>query len=427
MVSTRRRTALAVLAFVTTVGCGGQTDDSGNDSGDDAASGGGPGSGGGSVGAGGQPGDGGSASGDGGTSGSTGGGTGGTIGSPPWSFTPTLQQFLDEFAVDAPFENDFPEAPTDYVPPVPTGEPGWRDSTGTLCSRLPDQRRGELWADADGVALLTAACRRDSDEPCGTGSELWYNDGSGWDWLFGLEIDTYGLAGVGGGDLLVQSQATGAIAMGRDGELHGGSPDDADLAWRLFGDGLGPAYALLIEPVSNAHLYEYDGTAWTDLTTFPDWVADSFEVVDGVAYTTYAGIVGRVPLGGEFELMDIPAGPHADITGLSADNLWVADAGDGDILHYDGDAWTQIGKHQSTLLALLAVEDEVYFISDSQFGRLTETDVSIIQTLQGATFEGLAGVSKDEIFISLIDGELAGTKCGGLQVFVYDGEEFHRF
>src|SRR5688572_24825811 len=233
---------------------------------DEAGTGGASSSGGASTASGGQVGAGGVASDT--------GGSGGSLVIPPEIITEpprSLEDYLDDYGRDAPIESDLPDIPEDYVPPLPVGEPGWRDSIEAFCSDVPPKWTAEMWADADGVAVLTASCPMILDGGCQSRTELWYNDGSGWEWLLGLDDAASHLSGVPGGDLLFDADR--AVAIGRDGEVHGGSPDEAGHVMSLFGDGAGPAYGTFHEQTTAleaGHFYRYGDGEWTELATYAD-------------------------------------------------------------------------------------------------------------------------------------------------------------
>ncbi len=159
----------------------------------------------------------------------------------------------------------------------------------------------------------------------------------------------------------------------------------------LFGDGSGDAYgiftrALIEDP--GAALYRFDGTDWTPLATSSDeFLAAGLTVVAGAAYLPGDTII-RAELGAEFEAMpDVPSGAYDGVGGLGPDRLWAAEYS-GEILHYDGRAWTTIGRFEDEFVEFLAVQDEVYFISTHQFGRVTATEVEIIQQMEVSAVQG---------------------------------------
>ena len=418
-------TVACALLLLGAAGCGRIADDAGT-GGASSSGGASAGSGGVSAASGGQVGAGGSLGGP---------GAGGGLVIPPEIITdlpPPVEDYLDAYRLDAPFESDLPDIPEDYVPPLPVGEPGWRDSTETFCSELLLKQTTGIWADAEGVAVLTASCQATLDSFCESGTELWYNDGSGWEWLLGLQdADTTSiLSGVAGGDLLFRGSR--AVAMGRDGEAHGGSPDEAGYVMSLFGDGTGPAYGTFHENTTApeaGHLYRYGDGAWTDLATYADpTYAQDLVVVGDVAYAVLGSAIGRAALGSAFEAIpDVPPQDYMVLGALAEDDLWTATF-EGAVLHYDGDSLTEIGEVEGGVLQFQAVEDEMYFISETTFGRVTGSEIEVIQELDElATFQGLAGVASDEVFVAVMDEELEDYDCTGLEVFVYDGEQFHQF
>jgi hypothetical protein len=114
---------------------------------------------------------------------------------------------------------------------------------------------------------------------------------------------------------------------------------------------------------------------------------------------------------------------------LAEDDLWAATYS-GTVLHYDGTSLTQVGQVEGEggVLQFHAIEGEMYFITETVFGRVTDSAIEVIQELDDlAAFQGLAGVSADEVFVAVKDQELQDYDCTGLEVFVFDGEEFHQF
>jgi hypothetical protein len=419
---TARRLLLPLL-LLGVVGCGRIADDAGSGG---ASSSGGSTVGSGGTASGGQVGSGGSAPGT---------GSGGGLVIPPEIITDTptsVEDYLGTNRMDAPFDHDLPDVPEDYLPPLPVGEPGWRDSTDGFCSDILAKHTAGIWADADGVAVLATSHPRVLDSFQETGAELWYNDGSGWEWLLVLGDGAGGLSGVAGGDLLFQGER--AIAIGRDGEVHGGSPDEAGFALSLFGDGMGPAYGTFHENTNApeaGHLYRYGGGEWTKLATYedPTYVQD-LVVVEDVAYVVLGSSIGRAALGSAFEpIPGLPSQDYMTLGALAEDDLWAATYS-GTVLHYDGTSLTQVGQVEGEggVLQFHAIEGEMYFITETVFGRVTDSAIEVIQELDDlAAFQGLAGVSADEVFVAVKDQELQDYDCTGLEVFVFDGEEFHQF
>jgi hypothetical protein len=342
-----------------------------------------------------------------------------------------LEEYLEKYAWDGPFTADRPPAPEDHPALLPLGEPGWRDSTEYLCSELTGRTNGELWADDEGVALLTASCPFILDghgSGCLSGSELWFNDGSGWAWIWGLARPEAGLAGVAGGPLLVDVR--GGLAVGRDGQVQSELASSANYAFDFFGDGLGPAYALL-PGEERGQLYRYDGDDWTELGTFSQttWsFPSSLAVIDDEAYFVDSARVARAALGSDFEVMPgVPSGgTYIGLTGTAPDRLWLADYY-GTVLHYDGANWLELGAFEGEFRDFLTVDDQVFLLTSTQFSRVNDSGVFVIHELEVGTFYSIAGVDPREVFLSARDYELEDYECGGLQTFVYDGEEFHRF
>lgn len=417
----------SLLSTWVLAGCGGMTSGASDDSGSggDGGPGGTPGAGGEVVGGGG---------GDaavGGTLASGGLGAGGIPLDVPtiWVEPEPSWDALQYWSTTGPGDDGRPERPASYEPPI-GGEPGWRESSVPLCSSIKNASI-QLWADENGVALLSQAesCAvLDVGDPCAPrGTELWYNDGLGWKWLWGLRIDAgLELSGLVGGPLLLGGP--GVLPIGRDGNAQAGWLESEGSVHGLFGHGP-EAYALMGSLQGEELLYEYDGSSWSYSAwlghVVPSQMGQVTEI-DHVAYVHGMGALYRAAGDGVFEeVPGVPARECFGVTGTSAEDLWLAQPGE--LLHYDGEAWTTEGAYAGAFRDFLEVDGEIYFISDRQFGRATQGGVEILVELEGPTFEALAAASSSEIFVAVTDPLLEEFSCGNQQVLVYDGEQFREF
>jgi len=370
-------------------------------------------------------------------SGASAGAGGGIPVKPP--LEPTWEAWLDEYPVEGPHEDSREEAPVDYEPPIALGEAGWRDSVEPLCSSVTDVIEASIWADESGIALLSHAppCNSHAGaDPCGAhGSELWYNDGSGWVWLWGSTSQhKMSLTGIAGGDLLLGGP--GVLTIGRDGELLGQTSEEDGLTRALTGAG-GEAFAVLGgDPESGvpAQLHRFDGAEWTELGTLASdadifWGVPDLElaVEPSVAYLGGLSGIYRSLDGDDFEAMpDMPVGEYVGISAIDSDSVWAANTAQ-QILHYDGESWTVIGEYVDSFHGFWNDGEEVYFVAERQFGRATTDSVEILEEAGTGFFRGITGVSSTEILVAFLDPTLVEYKCDSLLLLAHDGEEFHRF
>jgi hypothetical protein len=196
----------------------------------------------------------------------------------------------------------------------------------------------------------------------------------------------------------------------------------------IFAEGAESAYALESDEISgNLVLLSRGEGGWARLLEL-DSGNSYLWAFDGRVYVTGENEVLEVQVQDrEFSRMPgVPAGNYVAISGVAHDSIWVANTAD-QVLHFDGSSWTVIGEGQGEVWSFYSDGEDVYYIVGSEFGRLTESEMVPLVTLNDyEVFASIAGAG-GEIFLSIIDNEVNGFDCGGIVVLVYDGSELRWF
>jgi len=342
---------------------------------------------------------------------------------------------------DGPNEDDNrPERPADDSLGLELGETGWQDSTTPLCTGMTGVSRVDVWADAEGVAVLLHAdeCSPFLEHECAVhGSEVWYNPGSGWSWLTGfsnkdvVSENLSSLAGLVGGDLLV-SGGSGILGVGRDGTLE--DTERAEQATGLVDDGEGRAYSAFLHPVLDTpttfEIGAFDGDEWTSVTGTVYEGFTRLSVIDGAVYLV-ADEMYRVTDGEPEALPELPD-PDAvpvDLTGTSADDLYAVAEGPAgtEVLHLLDAEWSPVAELTSAFVDSWADGDGAYLVTEDTFGRVNESGFEPLATLSSGKFAAIHGVSGTEIFLAVLDPKLSAYACDTPFLFYWDGAELHPF
>jgi len=340
-------------------------------------------------------------------------------------------------------DDDRPERPADYSLGLELGDPGWQVSTTPICTGMIGVDGMELWADAAGVAvLLEAPCGTTAAHDCAVqGSEVWYNQGSGWTWLTGfsnenaLSRSSFSLDGLPGGDLLLVS-GDGVLALGRDGgfwdTMSPGYPGS------LIDDGESRVYGAFTNVVVDAparpslDLASFEGVDWEMLGHQVEGLT-RLSVIDGTLYAVGKQL-SRMTDGGLEALPELPQDTiPLDLTGTGAEDLYAITEVPGvtQVLHLEGTDWIVVAEFDVPFVDSWADGDGAYLLTEDTFGRISESGfeqlAKLDSALTSAKFTALYGVSGTEIFLAVLDPDLSAYACDTTFLFYWDGAELHTF
>jgi hypothetical protein len=342
-------------------------------------------------------------------------------------------------------DDDRPERPADHSLGLELGELGWQGSTTPLCTGMTGVARMNVWADAEGVAILLHAdeCSPFLEHECAVhGSEVWYNQGSGWSWLIGfsnkdvVSSNLSSLAGLVGGDLLVGA-SEGVLALGRQGGFWQ-TESTTDPAG-LVDDRRGGAYSAFMEVGTldikgppPFHVAAFDGATWKVMVDDQHEEFTRLRVIDGTPYLV-TNQMYRLTEGELEALPELPGGTSGvqDLLGTAADDLYAFASGlEGTlVLHLEGGAWTAIAMLDSAIVDGWADGDGAYLVTEKTFGRVSASGFEPLATLGDGTakFTSIHGVSATEIFLAALDTSLYEYACDAPFLLHWDGAELHRF
>lgn len=230
-----------------------------------------------------------------------------------------------------------PSAPIDVATST-----GWGDSTKPMCRESYYTGPVDLWADDRGVVALLPL----ETTLGGFMSELppalvAFNDGSGWRDLAQLGIPSWTpprrAVGFPGGPLLVYSEESELFWV----DLEQGTATSEDVQLRhVFVVGSELAYGLA---TGDPQLVFYDGDSWGPFPGEPlPYQLDHVWADESAVFC--AGDNGLILSHGEVGWTVHDTGTLEAITalwGFAGDDVWAGTSG-GDLLHWDGDQWSQV-------------------------------------------------------------------------------------
>lgn len=318
--------------------------------------------------------------------------------------------------------------PADYEPPLPRlGTSGWRSSTEVFCDTASGEGRSALlWADSAGVAALTHV------GPGRGGSDLRYNDGTGWRWLMGQEtIDLNLLSGYPEGQRLLVGGPL-AVDVNLDGSL--GLSIERKPTWPAALQGIDASHAAVVF-IGCGRACGGDVVAYRQTNA---WVVSAR--VQGEAWSLWANddsilLPNSFPvaptLDPELRTLEVPEGGSWSlaIVGASPDNLWVFPDTNGPALHWESGAWTKSRNMQEAPVQAYSNGVQTFLITAHRFYRV-EDDLTLVVQLDAdgtVTFDSITGNPQGELFLALHDTKLDTHACNGETLVMFDGEEFHVF
>jgi hypothetical protein len=341
-----------------------------------------------------------------------------------------------------PVDNTAPPRAPDFAPPLmPLGQRGWRDSEGpTFCHSLRFAEFPLLWADEEGIAVATLghcegaldsptfACASRPAEEQDTGTDIRYNDGSGWRWVYGHPVAVLGLSGFAGTQTFILTAGEAGVATldleGKLFPLFAGKPKHYYTAPTGLASGRvlvtvsdNESQSLLEVGESNAStIYDSSGR-WGGRYA---WHSDTIYIYDDYSFYVASS-------GGAFEVIpDSPVGGWEALAADASGGLWAASTEQ--LVYFDGSAWTVIGDLPGeSVHGIATVGDDLYLAASSHFLKATRTEVTSIVYDLGLIFTAVAASPSGDVFVAARDMATANDQCSGDFVAYWDGAEFHLF
>lgn len=376
--------------------------------------------------------------------------------------------------------------PLPWVPPFESvGADGWRDSTVPLCSQIVAPLSLDVWSDERGVFVLTSGIgvnpmgdvdgtfpTPDDDAglpppPLAGGAfgmdpgaalprtQLWLNDGTGWSIQLdrSFQFGSFGLEGAKDGPLFMYEQPLSPMLQAEIDQM-GPQPIATRCSLGVF-DGkklqcqdLGQVNGLHVANpqltyavIGDTRLLTYDGASWRAVPSLIPYPATA--VWGDGSKVLVVGKVGTAFWQNQdsWTLQDAGIVDHfSELWGAAADDIWAGTA-HGDILHYDGMKWTQVGSLggvtcdvQLPITGIWGSGDQVYFHTDTQLARWNGSKLETLANWSctggnqsTVKIGGVWGNGPDEIFLTIMDGvRFDPGGCGATYVVFYDGTDFHR-
>lgn len=325
-----------------------------------------------------------------------------------------------------------------WEPAIPLAGSGWRSSSAPLC--LPFKAAGDgwtgLWADDRGVTLLrTGECWRPLDTPCTSeATAVYFNDGTEWTEVFiakqtknpvslvGVDIEGTTVLHSFNELFFLHSDGSGAAVGSSGDKLHVRGAFLSVTSNRIYGTGHPTLFALEggkamglgnIEPSSV-------GAVWGDRERV-------FIAGDSSFFVEYSVEHGQLSVD-----PSVPAGDYTTVWGFeggSNDEVWLGNSV-GQLLHRLDGAWTVIDTNTGERVETLwGAEGTVYFHTAHAFGRASPAGSEVLISFDvtgDQSVQALWGLGPREVFVALHDDAREEFACGGLAVFWFDGETFHR-
>jgi hypothetical protein len=345
------------------------------------------------------------------------GGSGGAAGSPGTGPRP-------------PWRPPFARGDTSF------GDEGWRDSTESICTEHSQSiRASQIWADERGVyALLTAIPCDPFSGACqiAAGTEVQFNDGSGWQLLYeDTSTEDFGDGLLGFVDIGGVPQGPVALT-GREGLffLEGG-----EATFQTVGTGLFGVSSTLAFASDGANLLSWSSEGWgsseSGLASIPSlWASEELVIIPGED-----SIYARQGAA-EFEpLQGVPAGSYTSAWAFGAEDIWAGNSA-GQLVHFDGERWATIstGLEHGGVEQLWGSEGVIYFRGSNEFGRATAKGAEVLLAPRagadyplGFAVTDLWGSSSSDVFLAVRDGDYSGYDCGDRFLVWFDGRQFHSF
>jgi len=301
-------------------------------------------------------------------------------------------------------------------------EPAYPDSGVPFCPGEANGERVIVFSDSRGVFAMT-------DLPF----RIQTNDGTGWKPFYdgGGQVGFARLTGFPSGPLVVGSDATCGVQFVTDNARSCSAASSVDGVF-VVNEHL--AYA-----VSRDRVLRYDGTSWTEFTeplepngaepwTTSVWANEEMVVVGTRAQDLYVYRNGDPRFTPYF---DVASGHWWSVWGLSSSTVY-AGSWDGQIMRFDGSAWTKVGDIGSAcggIRGLWGTSDKVFFHSRRQLGVVAGNTV---KTLAGwpcdsdVEIESLWGNSATQLFLGVFDWGRVDATCQDGHVLGYDGVHLKR-
>jgi hypothetical protein len=353
----------------------------------------------------------------------------------PWEPIPAdaptekYEEFVVGLRAEAPaVDPNVLARPTNYLPPLPRLTlPGWRDSVETFCDVQPPPftrsivRRTTLWADLDGVAALSFSA---------AGSDLRYNNGTGWRWLMGHTSESFSLlAGYPRGSRLIVGGAI-VVDVNLDGSL--GASAERTSGWPHVIQGIDHGHAVaLFQGCGRGgcgveSVFYKNPSGWLKGAS-PGARLGAIWANNDVFYIPNTK-VSRITTSPEMQALNLPdeQTPTA-IVGVLPNSLWVFTQS-ASVLRWLNYEWIPIGTLDEAATHAFSDGLGAYYITPHTFGRVGDS-ISLIAELDPTgtvTFEAISGQS-DEVYLSLHDTSLAAYACGTELLVRYQSDKFALF
>lgn len=189
--------------------------------------------------------------------------------------------------------------------------------------------------------------------------------------------------------------------------------------------------------LEDTRISEYNGTTVTTLFSFPAvtgvasdfWTnASDFVVVgsDSLAMRRFQSLTSQIT--------PVPADTYNLVAASSADDFWAAGA---NIQHFSGGSFVSIAgistscSSSDPVLHLMAHGTEVFYATDSQFGKLTVSGATTILNMPCGGAYHISDMdirsSDGDVFLAVVVTAEGVTTCGATHLLHYDGIQLMEF